>query len=126
MENKSEIIEDSIFNDYNALIVAYQDACNNTKTSAEYTLLNITFGAYIANLNKTNSIDINKFFIQLNDIYTEYYTIYLSNIKKCNIDNFNKMRNIVCMLLDKYGPSHSESKQYYLPFTQYLYECKYG
>lgn len=120
------VIDELLHNDYDLLLNTYNEAFNLTKTTAERTLLKTTFGNYLNEIATATTIDIDRFYIQLSKTYTTYYMIYLSNIDKCNLHNFNRLRDIVCIILDKYGGPHSNAKKYYLSIEEYLSDAKYN
>jgi hypothetical protein len=112
-----EIITD----DYNKLMSAYKGSLGECKTKNEERLIHMTFGAFLEMIKSHPSIDKEEMYKELNEIYCKYYTSYVYNIKMCSKKNFNHFREIVCDLLDKYGPPYSDSRTYYVPV---IYESR--
>ena len=123
MNTQKVIIDDftELAGDYSSLVDAYDSIKQNCKTNAEHKLIDSTFGLYINDINTHSVVDIDLFHDKLENTYTIYYMTFMANINKCNRDNFNKLRDIVCPLLDKYKTeSYMDAKSYYMDIEDYL------
>jgi hypothetical protein len=115
----------AIIDDYNKLMSVYKTALKHSKTKAETNLLHGTFGAYLDMIKNHPSLDKFELYKELNEIYCQYYNSYLYNIKRCSKKNFDVFRDVVCDLLDKYGPPRSNSRLYYIPVEYKRYKSLY-